>query len=279
MPARAVDQGRPYTGAVALLDGRVLITGATGGLGGAIAEAFAAHGASLVLSGRRAEVLEPLARRLRARAVVCDLAHRSELERLVAEAGEIDVLVANAALPASGWLVELEQEEIDRMLEVNLRAPVALTRALVPGMIARREGHVVLISSLAGKAASPASSIYSATKFGLRGFGLALRQDLARRGVGVSVIAPGFIRDAGMFHDSGARLPPIAGGTKTPADVAGAVVRAIEENRAEIEVAPAPLRVGAAVASLAPGLAERASARMGSERVAHDLARRHAGRS
>jgi len=271
VPARAVDQGRPYTGAVALLDGRVLITGATGGLGGAIAEAFAAHGASLVLSGRRAEVLEPLARRLRARAVVCDLAHRSELERLVAEAGEIDVLVANAALPASGWLVELEQEEIDRMLEVNLRAPVALTRALVPGMIARREGHVVLISSLAGKAASPASSIYSATKFGLRGFAHALRQDLRPHGVGVSVVLPGFIREAGMFAQAGVRLPPGVG-TRAPEDVARAVLGAITGNRAEVEVAPLGLRLGAAFAGLAPATAATLSRWLGGERVASSLA-------
>jgi len=267
------------TARIQLRAASALVTGASGGLGRAIAIALAARGARVIVSGRREAELEQLAGEIGGRSVVADLAVRHDVDRLIAEAGEVDVLVANAGVPATGELSDLSRGEIDRMLEINLRVPIVLAKELSESMSARGRGHLVFVSSLAGKAASPASSIYSATKFGLRGFGLALRQDLARRGVGVSVIAPGFIRDAGMFHGSGARLPPIAGGTKTPADVAGAVVRAIEENRAEIEVAPAPLRVGAAVASLAPGLAERASARMGSERVAHDLARRHAGRS
>src|SRR5207245_8264062 len=127
------------------------------------------------------------------RAVACDLSDRAALERLVAGAGDVDVLVANAAVPATGELVELTQQQIDRMLEVNLRAPIALARALAPRMIERRRGHLVFIASLAGKAASPASSIYSATKFGLRGFALGLRADLAEHGVIVSTVLPGFI--------------------------------------------------------------------------------------
>ncbi len=108
------------------------------------------------------------------------------------------------------------------------------------------------MSSLSGKAAPPGSSVYSATKFGLRGFGLALREDLASKNVGVSVILPGFIRDAGMFHESGAKLPPFVG-TKTPEDVARAVIKAIEQNRAELDVAPLSLRAGTVLSSLAPG--------------------------
>ena len=157
------------------------------------------------------------------------------------------------------------------MLEVNLRAPIILAQTLAPGMVARGGGQLVFISSLSGKAAGPASSMYSATKFGLRGFALALRQDLAPRQVGVSVISPGFIRDAGMFHDAGVRLPP-GTGTRTPPDVARAVVRAIEEDRAELDVAPPQLRLGAAVASVAPGFAARASRRMGSRKLAAELA-------
>jgi short-subunit dehydrogenase len=212
-------------------------------------------------------VLERLAGELGARAVVCDLSRREEVDRLVAEVGEVDVLVANAGLPATGLLPDLTQEQIDRMLEVNLRAPVALARALAPGMVERRRGHLVFISSLAGKVASPASSIYSATKFGLRGFALGLREDLRDRGVGVSVILPGFIRDAGMFADAGVRLPPLIR-TRAPADVAAAVIRAIERNRAEVEVAPVPLRLGASFASVAPTIAAAVSRRFGGERIA-----------
>ncbi|MST35128.1 SDR family NAD(P)-dependent oxidoreductase, partial [Acidimicrobiaceae bacterium USS-CC1] len=105
-------------------------------------------------------------------------------------------------------------------------------RAAAPAMVGRGRGHILLVSSLAGVAASPASSLYAATKFGLRGFGHALRQDLAGSGVGVSVLLPGFVRDAGMFADSGATLPPGVG-TRTPGEVAAAAVAAVERDRAE----------------------------------------------
>jgi short-subunit dehydrogenase len=256
---------------VSVLSGTVLVTGATGGIGQAVARACAARGAKLIVSGRRVDVLEPLAKKVGGRAIACDLADRADLERLVGEAGEIDVLVANAALPASGAFTELTQDQIDRMLEINLRAPIALARAFSAGMVARRSGHIVFISSLAGKVASPASSIYSATKFGLRGFALGVREDLRAHGVGVSVVLPGFIRDAGMFAEAGVRLPRGVG-TRTPEEVADGVIRAIERNRAEVEVAPLGLRLGAAFGALAPELAAAASRRMGGEQVASDLA-------
>jgi short-subunit dehydrogenase len=256
---------------MSLVAGRVLITGATGGIGLAIARAFADRGATLVISGRRSEILDPLAAEVRGRAVVSDLGRREDVERLVAEAGEIDVLVANAALPASGVLTELTQEQIDRMLEINLRAPIALARAIAPQMVDRGGGHMVFVSSLAGKAAAPASSIYSATKFGLRGFALGLREDLRPHGVGVSVVLPGFISDAGMFADANVELPRGVG-TRTPEHVADGVVRAVERNRAEVEVAPLGLRLGAGFASVAPELAASVQRKIGGGRVASELA-------
>jgi short-subunit dehydrogenase len=257
---------------VRLASSTVLVTGATGGLGRAIALALADRGAQVIVSGRRESELQALAATIGGRAVAADLALRTDVDRLIAETADADVVIANAALPASGRLPDLSRGEIDRMLEINLRVPIILAKSLAPAMVQRGRGQIVLISSLSGKAASPASSIYSATKFGLRGFGLALRQDLAPDNVGVSVINPGFIRDAGMFHEAGVALPP-GTGTRTPEDVARAVLRAIDEDRAELDVASAPLRVGAAVASLAPGLAARASRRMGADRLAGDVAR------
>ena len=259
--------------AVSLVRGSVLVTGATGGIGDAIAGRVPARGASLDPHGRRAGLLEPLARELGARAIACDLSHRDEVDRLDRRGRPRSTSSSRTPrVPASGLLTELTQEQIDRMLEVNLRAPIALARALAPAMIARRRGHMVFISSLSGKAARPASSIYSATKFGLRGFALGLREDLRPHGVGVSVVLPGFIRDAGMFADAGIALP-FGVGTRSPEDVAAAVIRAIERNRAEIDVAPRPVRLGAAFASVAPQLADAVSRRMGSERD-----RRRAGR-
>ncbi|MGZ4244509.1 MAG: SDR family NAD(P)-dependent oxidoreductase [Solirubrobacteraceae bacterium] len=252
-----------------------LVTGATGGIGEAIARALAARGARLLVSGRREAELSRLAEDLGAEAIVSDLAAAEEVDRLAAAAADagVELLIANAALPASGLLSELSQAQIDRMLNVNLRAPIALARALSPAMAARGRGHLVFVSSLSGKTASPASSIYSATKFGLRGFAFGLREDLRGTGVGVSVVAPGFIRDAGMFAKTNVRLP--AGvGTRSPEDVAAAVLRAIETNRTEIDVAPLGVRAGAALGSVAPGLVAWASHHLGSAKVATQLAER-----
>jgi uncharacterized protein len=245
-----------------------LLTGATGGIGQAITAALAARGASLILSGRRRDELEQAAGEVGAGTIVADLAVRADVDRLAAEAlaADVDVLVANAALPASGWLADLSPAEIDRVLDVNLRAPIVLARALAPAMSARGRGHMVFVSSLSGKTASPASSMYSATKFGLRGFALGLREDLHPRGVGFSVVTPGFIRDAGMYAKTDVKLPPGVG-TKSPQDVADAVLKAIERNRAELDVAPISLRVGAAIGSVSPGLAAWGSRLMGSDRL------------
>ena len=210
--------------------------------------------------------------------IVADLTDPGDVARLGREAvaAGVDVYVANAAIPATGLLLELTGEEVDRMLDVNLRAPIALARDIGPALVARGRGHMVFISSLSGKVASPGSSMYSATKFGLRGFALGLREDLRPHGVGVSVVAPGFIREAGMFAKTGLSLPPGVG-TRTPEQVAGAVVTAIERDRAEVDVAPATLRLGAAFASVAPETASWGARLMGSQRIAREMAERQRG--
>jgi uncharacterized protein len=251
----------------------VLLTGATGGIGHAIARELHGRGAKLILTGRRTDVLEPLAAELDARALAVDLSDSAEVERLVAEAGEVDILVANAALPAAGRLESFTMAEIDRALDVNLRAPIVLAHALLGAMVARGRGHLLFVSSLQGKAATPGASLYCASKFGMRGFASGLRADLHASGVGVSTVFPGFIRDAGMFADAGVKLPPGVG-TRAPEDVARAVVRAIERNRAEIDVAPLALRAGTVFASLAPELAAQGARLLGSDDIAHKIAGR-----
>jgi len=258
---------------------RVLVTGATGGIGDAIARALHERGARVLLSGRRQDALEALARRLgeRAGVLVADLAGRDVPGDLAAAAGAVDVLVANAALPASGRVEDFDHDEIDRALDVNLRAPIQLTRALLPGMLERGRGHLVFVSSLSGKVASPRSGIYSATKFGLRGFAAGLREDVKPKGIGVTVVFPGFVRDAGLFAESGVKLPPWVA-TRTPDQVAAAVVLGIERERAEVDVAPLGLRLGTRIAGLAPVTAARVQRRLGSERIADALAEAQRGK-
>ncbi len=252
----------------------MLLTGASGGIGFAVARALHARGATIVATARRAEVLEQLGAELgdRAEALPADLADREQVAALAERAGVVDVLVANAGVPASGPLLDFAPEELDRALDVNLRAPMHLARALAPAMVERGAGHIVFISSLLGKAGSPASALYSATKFGLRGMALGLREDLVGTGVGVTTVFPGFIRDAGMFHDSGAKLPSYVG-TNSPEQVAEALAKGIERNRLEMVVAPRALRVGVAAAGAAPTAVAAIQRRLGGAAVAEDLAR------
>jgi uncharacterized protein len=256
------------------LDGSTaLLTGATGGIGQAIAVALDAAGARVLLSGRRAELLEELQTRLRegAASLPADLVEPGAAAELAERAGAVDVLVANAGLPGSGRLDGFTPEEIDRALDVNLRAPMQLTRALLPGMLERGRGHIVLVSSLSGKVASSGSAVYSATKFGLRGFAAGLREDLHLSAVGVTVVYPGFVSEAGMLAESGARLPRWVG-TVTPEQVAEAVVKGVEREKAEIDVAPLSLRAGTLAGSLAPVTVARVQRRLGSDRLARQIA-------
>ncbi|RMI28624.1 SDR family NAD(P)-dependent oxidoreductase [Nocardia stercoris] len=232
---------------------RVLLTGATGGIGHAIARALHAQGAVLTITGRRTEALDALAAELSATALAADLARPEAPQELLEQAGRVDVLIANAALPGVGPLTEFSTEKLDSNLAVNLRAPIILARSVLPGMLERGSGHLVFIGSVSGLTASPGGSIYSATKFGLRGLAAGLRQDLHGTGVGVSLVMPGFVRDAGMFVDSGMQLPP---GVRTvsPERVAGCVVRAVRRDKGEIVAAPLEMRIAARLGSVAPGL-------------------------
>jgi len=237
---------------------KTLLTGATGGLGRAIATELAGRGAALVLSARNAAELERLAAELPGdghRALPADLAEEGAAGRLAAEAGEVEVLVANAGVSGTGRLDDFTPEEMRLALRVNLEVPMLLARSLAPAMVDRGAGQLVFVASLSGKAASPRSSVYNATKFGLRGFALGLRTDLARSGVGVSIVSPGFVRDAGMFARSGGTTAGL--GSTTPQRVGAATVRAIERNRAEVGVAPLRQRAMAHIGLAAPGISAR----------------------
>lgn len=250
----------------------VLVTGANGGLGAAIARAFHARGAKLVLSARRRDAIEPLAKELGARIVIADQDVAADVERLGREARDADVAVLNAAVPASGELFGLDDAAIESMVRINLTSPILTARTLGKAMAERGAGHLVLVSSVSGLVASPGASMYAATKFGLRGFALSLRAELHPKGVGVTTIFPGFIRDAGMFANAGVSLPPGVG-TRSPEDVANAVVRAVLRNPAEITVAAFDQKAAAFAAAVAPGVVDYVASRSSTgKRLSADIA-------
>jgi short-subunit dehydrogenase len=232
----------------------VLLTGASSGLGPHIARRLHRAGAKFILSARNKPALTKLARELgESRVIAADLSLAGEPERLAREGGHVDVLVSNAGLPASGELKTFSIAELDRALGVNLRAGMVLARQLLPAMLRRKSGHMVFMSSIAGLVPVAGASVYNATKFAIRGFALALREELRGTGVGVSVICPTFVGEAGMWAETGLRINPIIGEV-SPQQVAEAVWTAIIKNRAEVDVVPLRVKAGLTVQSLAPGL-------------------------
>ncbi|MFC6628612.1 SDR family NAD(P)-dependent oxidoreductase [Acinetobacter beijerinckii] len=212
---------------------RVLLTGATGGIGMAIARELKIQGAQLILSGRNTTNLSQFAKELGGTAddvsfIAADLSCDEDLERLLSEVGKVDILIANAGLPGIDDITACSKQEIDNCLTVNLRAPILLARGLMPQMVERGHGHLLFVSSISGKMPSSLSSLYSSSKYGLRGFADCIRMDLHGTGVGVSTIYPGPIRDAGMIADSGVILP-FGTPSSTSNEVALAVVRAIKK--------------------------------------------------
>lgn len=244
---------------------RALVTGASGGIGAAVATALHERGATVLLHGRRHGALAALADALPgAEVVTADLADAGDVASLAERAADVDLAVHAAALPGTGLLTELDAGEAQRVLAVNLHAPIALTHALLPGMLARGQGHSVFVSSVSGRLATRRMSLYAASKFGLRGFAAGLRRDLAGSPVGASCVLPGPIADAGMWVEAGVE-PPQVPRPRRAADVAAAVVRAVERDCAEILVWRASARPALVLGDVAPDLLGRLLDRGGAD--------------
>jgi 3-oxoacyl-[acyl-carrier protein] reductase len=176
-----------------------LVTGATGGIGGAIARALHRQGATVAISGTRREVLDALAAELGSRVHVlpCDLADKSAVEALVPKAEEtmskLDILVANAGITKDNLLVQLRDEDWEQVLNINLTATFRLTRAAVKGMMRRRFGRVIGITSVVGVTGNAGQSNYTAAKAGMIGMIKSVAAEYAKRGVTANCVAPGFI--------------------------------------------------------------------------------------
>ncbi|MSO53724.1 MAG: 3-oxoacyl-[acyl-carrier-protein] reductase [Rhodospirillales bacterium] len=211
-----------------------LVTGATGGIGGAIARALHARGASLALSGTRVPALEALAAELGERAVVtpCDLSDNKAVEELAAtveaKLGGIDILVNNAGLTRDGLAVRMKDDDWDTVIDVNLGAAFRLGRAALRGMMKRRWGRIIGITSIVGVIGNPGQANYAAAKAGMIGMTKALAREVASRNITVNCVAPGFIATAmteSIAAEARDRLVAAipSGRLGTPADVAAAV--------------------------------------------------------
>jgi 3-oxoacyl-[acyl-carrier protein] reductase len=179
-----------------------LVTGASGGLGGAIARALHASGAAIAISGTRREALETIAGELAARSHVipCNLADKDDVETLVSRAesamGKLDILVANAGITRDGLLVQMRDQDWDEVMSVNLTATFRLARAATRGMMRRRFGRIIAITSVVGTTGNAGQGNYAAAKAGMMGLIKSLAQEYATRGITANCIAPGMIETA-----------------------------------------------------------------------------------
>jgi short-subunit dehydrogenase len=258
-----------------LRGGSAIVTGASRGIGPFVARALAAEGMHLVLVARSASELEQVAEEMRATgvraiAVLADITDPAQRQAVVdaalSEFGSIDVLVNNAGLEIVRRFTEISAEDIDRILQVNLVGAVHLTHTVLPHMLTRRRGHIVNMSSMAGKAVRPFATPYTTTKYGLVGLTAGLRVELRGTGVSASVVCPSFVSDVGMHaqqeQDTGFKAPRMAG-MVSPEAVAKATLRAIRNDQPEALVFGMPVRPMLALYALSPRFGEWYLRRMG----------------
>ena len=239
---------------VALGGGRALVTGASSGIGAATARALAADGVSVALAGRDATALAAVAAETGGPAFAGDLTQAAYPARLVAEAsaalGGLDIIVSNAGAGWCGPFRDMPPDDIDALIDLNLRAPAHLLRAAVPDLVAKGRGHLVLVGSIAGLVGVANEVLYSATKAGLGGLAASLRAELAGTGVKVSLVSPGVV-DTPFFSRRNrpygrSRPAPIP-----PQEVADAIIDCLRFGRPEA-IVPGWLTVPARIHGLVP---------------------------
>jgi short-subunit dehydrogenase len=255
-----------------------LVTGGSGGIGRQIARRLAAEGMNVVVSGRREDALAEAVEELRAlgakaEAVPAELADQAQVDPLIerseAALGPIDLLVNNAGIETVGAFTAYSREQLATMVDVNLTAPLLLTHRVVPGMLERGRGHVVFISSLAGKVGPAYNEPYAATKAGLIGLNQSLRAEYRDAPIGFSVVCPGFVAGDGMYQrmvEEGVSSNRMMGETTTE-KIAERVVEAVRKDRPEVVESGAPVRPMLALGQVWPRLAERTVAAIGATEI------------
>ena len=252
----------------------ILITGASRGIGRYIAKASARRGGNIALLALPSDLvlLQGLEKELKTqfgvktKSFAADLSDFKQMdnavESILKEFGKIDILISNAAIESVGIFEHQTEQSITDTITVNLTAPILMAKKLLPKMISQKSGHIVVISSFAGKIGSPYQAVYSATKAGLIKWALSMRRELKDSGVSFSVVSPSYVSQSGMYFDilgkSGGKLntPKIAGEV-TPQKVANAVVRSIAKSKTDIIVGPPFLRIFATLNELMPNFVSK----------------------
>lgn len=266
-----------------LLGRTALVTGASGGLGAHLARRLAREGMNVALTARSEDALTTLADELqalgvRSAALPADLSDLDQIDLLLERAesalGPLDLLVNNAGVEIGGAFTACTRAELTSTVDLNLTAPLLLTHRVLPGMRERRRGHVVFISSIAGKLGPAYNGTYAAAKAGLVGLTQSLRAEYAHEPVGFSVVCPGFIAGDGMYQrmvEAGVRSNRLMGET-TLEKVTDATLRAIRRDLPEVIETGAPVRPALALAQVAPRLVERVAPRFGMTEIFHRIA-------
>jgi short-subunit dehydrogenase len=248
-----------------IMDAVALVTGASSGLGAATAERLSAAGAQVLVHGRDEARLAESAHRFKATPLAADLADPEAVQRLAKAAlevaGRVDILVNNAGLGWAGRFAAMPDPAAADLVAVNLTAPIALTKALLPGMLAADRGRIIFVTSIAGRTAVAGEAVYAATKAGLDLFAESLSLELYGTGVGVGVFVPGVV-DTPFFQRRGLRYERSRPRPRPVARVADALVQMIATDRCE-QYAPRWLRLPVVVRAAAPRSYRRLAARFG----------------
>lgn len=255
-----------------------VVTGASRGIGVHIARALVAQGVNVSLAARSVDDLEVVRAEMaalgaKAIATRCDVTSADDraelLRRTEAELGPVDILVNNAGIETASHFETASEDDLVQTLEVNLVAAMLLTRAVLPGMLERRRGHVVNIASGAGKVGVPYAVAYATSKHGLVGLTNSLRCEFHGSPVGFSVVCPGFVSETGMYArwaDRGVKAWKISG-SSSPVKVAEVVVGCIRKNRSEVLVNTPPVRPLVVLANVTPRAVPRIMRMMGYTRT------------
>ncbi len=243
-----------------------IITGGSRGIGAVVAQELARQGLNLALAARSEDELLATAKQLelennKAIIVPTDVTDVDQaqnlVDRTVDEFGTVDILINNAGIERVFEFHKLAPKDIQRIIEVNLTSALVISRLVLPVMLKQKSGHIVNMASLAGKFRPPHTQPYTSSKAGLIGFTSSLRAEFRHQGVSASVICPGFVGDAGMFHrqkDEASLQPTKLMGTSSAEGVARAVVKAIKKDKPEILINRGPIRIVTTLCEIFPGL-------------------------